>query len=769
MAARASVSSAFASTDADSSEALASLGRGCATGARAADNILRRSLPCPASEVLNRSPATASPRRRLLVAALAMTVVAGPAVASGSSSGNPYGPSTAGQKARGYLVRNPEAYARAKAAPGPLQRVAAGPSPLFHPRVAWGGVNETDVTPPDTTGAIGTTRYIELVNLMYGIYDRNGNALSKGGLDTLTGDASGGLSDPQIIWDPDTSRFYYSVLDFNTDDMEVGFSKTDSPSSASDFCRYDVDFGYGADLPDYPKLGDTKDFLLIGANIFASGIYYDRADVMWAAKPAAGTITTCPAAGSSGWPLLSGVKQDLLNSDSSQAFTPVPANQVDSSSTGYVVSAYDSGSGTANKLEVFPVTRNLDGSANIAGTGSAITVSSFSYPPNAPESGTTSVLDTLDARLTQAVSAVDPSHGSVAVWTQHAVSGGAGSQVRWYEINPSGPSLYQSGIVSSSSLYVFNGAISPDRAVNGSSAAFGDSMALGFNTSSSSTFPAIQMVTKQGTGAQSAFTMVKQSAGKSVDFSCSAPYGPPCRWGDYSGASPDPAASPSGSAGQIWLANQYNKASSSNSDVDWLTWLWTVTPGSGGGGGGGAPTITSFSPTSGPRGSQVTVTGTNFVNVSSVQMTNGTRSVSAAYTVDSSTEITATVPSAVPIGASLKWKVTTSGGSVTSTSTFKITSGGGGGGGGGLAPTISDLTPTSGPVGTQVTITGTNFTNVTSVKVVKGTLSKSATFTVDSSTQITATVPSIPSGNTVQWKVTTAAGSVTSAGTFSVT
>ena len=64
-----------------------------------------------------------------------------------------------------------------------------------------------------------------------------------------------GLSDPQVIWDPDTSRFYYAVLDFNSDNMEIGFSKTGSPSSASDFCKYDVDFGYGTAKTTYGVCG----------------------------------------------------------------------------------------------------------------------------------------------------------------------------------------------------------------------------------------------------------------------------------------------------------------------------------------------------------------------------------------------------------------------------------------------------------------------------------------------------------------------------------
>ena len=56
---------------------------------------------------------------------------------------------------------------------------------------------------------------------------------------------------------------------------------------------------------------------------------------------------------------------------------------------------------------------------------------------------------------------------------------------------------------------------------------------------------------------------------------------------------------------------------------------------------------------------------------------------------------------------------------------------------GGVPPTVDSFNPTSGPEGTIVTITGTGFTGATAVTF-NGT---SASFTVDSDVQITATVP----------------------------
>ncbi len=86
-----------------------------------------------------------------------------------------------------------------------------------------------------------------------------------------------------------------------------------------------------------------------------------------------------------------------------------------------------------------------------------------------------------------------------------------------------------------------------------------------------------------------------------------------------------------------------------------------------------------------------------------------------------------------------------------------------GGGGGGSAPTISSFSPTSGNVGTSVTINGTNFTGATSVKF----NAQSASFNVASSTQISATVPNCSSSGTIS--VTTSASTATSSGSFTVT
>ncbi|MCZ8216194.1 MAG: IPT/TIG domain-containing protein, partial [Cyclobacteriaceae bacterium] len=108
------------------------------------------------------------------------------------------------------------------------------------------------------------------------------------------------------------------------------------------------------------------------------------------------------------------------------------------------------------------------------------------------------------------------------------------------------------------------------------------------------------------------------------------------------------------------------------------------------------PTITSFTPSSGPVGTTVTITGTNFdpTPANNIVAFNG---VTAVVTASTTTSITTTVPTGATTGTIT---VTIAGNTATSTTNFTVTP---------SLPTITSFTPTSGPVGTTVTITGTNF------------------------------------------------------------
>jgi hypothetical protein len=496
------------------------------------------------------------------------------------------------QAALGALPLHAQDYARAKAAANARAGVhsssstaqAGAPAVSSYPNVSpsFNGDYDTGGTPPDTTGAVGPDRYIEGINTRYAIYTRTGSLINSGTLSALTGISTGlfgyALSDPQIMWDAKTQRFYYTAvyydsLFFSDNGLAVGWSKTATPTSSSDFCQYAIQFG--GELPDYPKLGDSADFLIYGFNQYGNfASTYEGSQVVTLNKPGPGA--TC-AATSSFHAYGSGF---LTNADATPAATPVPANLVDDSTgTGYVVANADlSKVPSASFVSVYSVTPNgTDANgipvAQVSGPTN-VTVPSYAMPSSAAQQGSSYLLDTLDGRFEAAVAAVDPGKGKLALWTAHAVFGGAGSEERWYELDPAAGTVLQSGVASDPSLFVWNGAVSPDRASNGTTGTFGDSMAMSVSSSSASSYPTIQFLWKRGANPQSALAALVQSGGADVDLSCSATA--PCRWGDYSGASPDPAAT--GDVGKVWLANQYNLAGGTTSDVSWRTWLFAVTP-----------------------------------------------------------------------------------------------------------------------------------------------------------------------------------------------
>jgi len=163
-----------------------------------------------------------------------------------------------------------------------------------------------------------------------------------------------------------------------------------------------------------------------------------------------------------------------------------------------------------------------------------------------------------------------------------------------------------------------------------------------------------------------------------------------------------------------------------------------------------APKITSFTPASGIAGTVVTINGESF-DAGALVVKFGTGTASSP-TLVSPTKITATVPAAATTG---KITVETAAGSTQSSTDFTVIG----------SPAVTTFSPTSGAIGAEVIITGTNFFNVSNVKFNTTTVT-SPNFTVVSSTQIKVNVPA--GAATGKIFVTTLAGSGASANSFTV-
>jgi uncharacterized repeat protein (TIGR03803 family) len=147
--------------------------------------------------------------------------------------------------------------------------------------------------------------------------------------------------------------------------------------------------------------------------------------------------------------------------------------------------------------------------------------------------------------------------------------------------------------------------------------------------------------------------------------------------------------------------------------------------------------------TSGKVGTPVGIIGQGFTTATKVQFGSG----SGTFTVVSDTYMTAAPAAGATTG---KVTITEPSGKLTTPQTFKVT------------PSIKKFTPTSGPVGTSVVITGNSLLQTSAVKF--GTVA--AAFTVNSDTQVTATVPT--GAVTGKINITTSGGTASTATVFTV-
>lgn len=161
------------------------------------------------------------------------------------------------------------------------------------------------------------------------------------------------------------------------------------------------------------------------------------------------------------------------------------------------------------------------------------------------------------------------------------------------------------------------------------------------------------------------------------------------------------------------------------------------------------PSITAFNPTSGVIGTNVLIEGQNFTGTQEVKFNN---TVATSFSVINNDTIQANVPLSATTGPIT---VTTLTGSDVSVGVFTVTI---------PPPVITNLNPSSGPIGQSLTIQGQNFANASAVEI-NGTPMTS--FNIPFSTQITTTIPA--GATTGKIVVTTPGGVDTSAQDFVIT
>ena len=171
-----------------------------------------------------------------------------------------------------------------------------------------------------------------------------------------------------------------------------------------------------------------------------------------------------------------------------------------------------------------------------------------------------------------------------------------------------------------------------------------------------------------------------------------------------------------------------------------------------------APVVSSFSPTEGVVDTEVTITGVNFSDMSSENEVRFGGVTAADPTSASTTSLTVLVPNGAVTG---RVSVTVGGQIGTSSTDFTVT------GTTPAAPVVSSFSPTEGVVDTEVTITGVNFSDMSSENEVRFGGVTAAEPTSASTTSLVVLVPS--GARTGRVSVTVGGQTGTSSEIFTVT
>jgi hypothetical protein len=156
------------------------------------------------------------------------------------------------------------------------------------------------VNPPDPNGAVGPNNYVEIINLVFGVYDKAGNLLL-GPVDTgslwagfAIPDCTNPSGDPVVVYDQLEDRWLLSQFTTRGPTFYncVAISQTGDPTGA--YFRYA--FSTGVNFPDYPKYGLWRNSYIITTREFGPtieygiGVYALERDKMLAGDPNARVV-----------------------------------------------------------------------------------------------------------------------------------------------------------------------------------------------------------------------------------------------------------------------------------------------------------------------------------------------------------------------------------------------------------------------------------------------------------------------------------------------
>jgi hypothetical protein len=433
------------------------------------------------------------------------------------------------------------------------------------------------VNPPDPNIDVGPNHIVEMINLVFGIYDKAGNKLL-GPVDTGTlwqgfaiPDCTDPSGDPVVLYDQVTDRWI--LTQFTTAGPEyfdcVAVSTSGDPTGS--YYRYA--FSTGLNFPDYPKYGNWTDSYVITTREFGPtieygiGVYALEKNKMVNGQPDARVVSFFIDGNNP--TLLPLVGDGLLPAD-------VDGKQKPKTDTAIpIVGTQDDGGGygaTFDALNIWDLgvkwrSTPIATLALNAQLPAAAFDSIFPCAPTSrdclPQPGITNpaqYLDILSYRQRPTFRLAYRNFGTyetlVTNQSVEALPGVAGA--RWYEIRRTGGSysIYQQGTYApNDGVHRWMGSIAQDR--------MGD-MALGYSVVNGTTvFPGIRY-----TGRLTGDTLGQMTLGEGTIANGSGVQTTTnSRWGDYTSMNVDPT----NDCTFYYVNEYYTAASQATSLAGWLT------------------------------------------------------------------------------------------------------------------------------------------------------------------------------------------------------
>jgi hypothetical protein len=379
--------------------------------------------------------------------------------------------------------------------------------------------------------AAGPVHLVEMVNLGGEILTKTGQSLSTFSLYTFpfTIPTSDRISDPRVIYDSESGRWFASILDITNGSFQLALSQSADPTGP--WYHYTIAGAPAGDYPDQPTLGVSTNLVAVGGNDFTiSGNTYQGGQ-FWVINKA--ELMTASSTHYAWW----GPSCGFLCTYQASIH---PARSLSASPTQYFVST---GAGSTNALTLYSITGTPPGT--VTSSSQVLPISYLSKAPAALQKGSANALDTGDGRVLDAVWSNGNLWASFDDGCTFVGDTQPRSCFRLIELNTGALSVTIDQDWGNPGVYYLDPALSLD--------SLGD-MTVIAGYSSATQYPGLftygQAYDEPGSLEPGASLPGLAPSGPLTYASCSGT----CRYGDYFGASSDP------SGASVWVAGEYGAA-----------------------------------------------------------------------------------------------------------------------------------------------------------------------------------------------------------------